>query len=160
MRIDCPACAATYEVPDHLMKVGRAVKCARCGESWMPVPLAPEPDAIEQPAWEPEPAPPAVPSVAVNAPAVSAMDRLAAHPARAAASWGLRLAWASSIAVLLAGVAGAYVWRQDVMRVGPPSIRLYGILGTNAKHIAPEGGVMHAPPPAPAPQHKDEHSAH
>jgi predicted Zn finger-like uncharacterized protein len=158
MRIECPACAAAYDVPDHLMKVGRAVKCARCGESWMPVPLAPEPDAVEEPAWEPDPAPAA--ALPAAGPTVTAMDRLAARPARRPVPPGLRLAWAGSIAVLIAGVAGMYVWRQEMMRVWPPSIRLYAVFGTNAKHIAPEGDTLHAPGPAPAQQHKDQHAVH
>jgi predicted Zn finger-like uncharacterized protein len=34
MRIDCPACAAAYNVPDALLVPGRAVRCLRCGTEW------------------------------------------------------------------------------------------------------------------------------
>ena len=42
MRIECPACAATYEVPDDMLAVGQRVACARCGNDWTPL-AAPAP---------------------------------------------------------------------------------------------------------------------
>jgi predicted Zn finger-like uncharacterized protein len=36
MRIVCPACSATYEVPDALLGAARPVRCARCGQEWLP----------------------------------------------------------------------------------------------------------------------------
>ncbi|WP_165838960.1 zinc-ribbon domain-containing protein [Roseicella frigidaeris] len=47
MRIHCPACQATYEVPDHLIGPGRSLRCRSCGHAWR---VAPERE------WEPEPA--------------------------------------------------------------------------------------------------------
>src|SRR5271165_1145438 len=118
MRIDCPHCAASYDVPDKLL-VGRiAVRCARCAREW----------ALDAPAIAPPGAPPAdqpvltrleaaaAPSVArqtpprsapgsvmVEAPVVErrtmpsgalAIDRLmAARQPRASASVAVRLAW-------------------------------------------------------------------
>lgn len=38
MRIDCPSCAAIYDVPAILFEGGpRALRCASCGLSWTPV---------------------------------------------------------------------------------------------------------------------------
>lgn len=35
MQIECPSCAAMYEVPDQLVKRGpRALRCAACGRTW------------------------------------------------------------------------------------------------------------------------------
>jgi len=35
MRIECPACTAVYELPDHLLNNGpRALRCAACGKTW------------------------------------------------------------------------------------------------------------------------------
>ena len=37
MRIECPSCAARYEVPETRLAPGRAVRCARCGSDWVPL---------------------------------------------------------------------------------------------------------------------------
>src|SRR5262249_11997962 len=52
MRIICPSCSATYDVPDSLVTPGRIVRCARCGQEWSPVQAPPEP-----PPAPPEPPP-------------------------------------------------------------------------------------------------------
>ena len=36
MRIVCPACAASYDVPDALLGEGRSVRCVRCLREWQP----------------------------------------------------------------------------------------------------------------------------
>ncbi len=36
MRIVCPTCEATYNVPDAALSPGRPVRCARCGNNWVP----------------------------------------------------------------------------------------------------------------------------
>ena len=38
MRIVCPSCAATYDVPEAALAPGRPVRCARCGTEWAPLP--------------------------------------------------------------------------------------------------------------------------
>jgi predicted Zn finger-like uncharacterized protein len=38
MRLECPACAAAYDVPDTLLKPGRPVRCVRCNALWQPEP--------------------------------------------------------------------------------------------------------------------------
>jgi hypothetical protein len=58
------------------------------------------------------------------------MERLASHPAplpRPSAS--LRVAWAASLVVLLLLGWGVITWRTDLMRVWPPSARLYDAIG-------------------------------
>ena len=59
MRITCPACNASYEVPDAMLVAGRAVRCARCMREWEPLLPPPAPaeapaiPAVEPPAPEP-----------------------------------------------------------------------------------------------------------
>lgn len=36
MKIVCPACEATYQVPEAVLEQRRAVRCARCGNDWIP----------------------------------------------------------------------------------------------------------------------------
>lgn len=52
MKIVCPNCEATYEVPESVLASKRAVRCARCGNNWVP-------GADYQPEAAPVPAPPA-----------------------------------------------------------------------------------------------------
>ncbi len=134
MRIVCPICSAAYEVRDDLLAPGRSVRCARCGEQWVAVPAAPPPTAetADEASAAPRQAPPAAgaPAVAAGPPALTAMERLASHPAplpRTGAA--LRVAWAASLVVVLALGWGIIAWRADLMRVWPPSARLYDALG-------------------------------
>ncbi len=45
MRITCPACNASYDVPDAMLGVGRSVRCVRCLREWQPQPASPARDA-------------------------------------------------------------------------------------------------------------------
>lgn len=61
MRIACPNCAAAYEVPDRLLASGpRALRCARCGQTWTPSESVP-PQAAPAPEDRPAPPPPSPP---------------------------------------------------------------------------------------------------
>ncbi len=141
MRIVCPSCSAAYDVPDSLLPGGRIVRCARCGNEWMPVraetPAAP-PALQEHPASAgPEvPAPPAAAEPPKPEPAspprISAMDRLAAHPAVLRTPRGLHLAWAASFLLLALLGWGVYAWRGRIMDHWPPSVRLYAAFGLQA----------------------------
>ncbi len=52
MRIECPACTAVYELPDHLLNNGpRALRCAACGKTWSLSSGAPA-ETASQPARE------------------------------------------------------------------------------------------------------------
>jgi predicted Zn finger-like uncharacterized protein len=132
MRIVCPICSATYEVRDDLLVPGRSVRCSRCGEEWSPAPLAPPP--------APETASPEIvgePRVEVArldvpppAPRLTAMERLASHPAPLPRpNRGLIAAWVASLLLLILIGAGAVIWRAGVMHVWPPSTRLFDAIG-------------------------------
>ena len=138
MRITCPNCAAVYDVPAERLAGGRTVRCARCGSGWVP--------PADESALEPPPAP-VVPEVAEpEVPEAATLGVAEPEPVSApapAATVGGRLrrllavrlpvpvllAWVGSL-VLLGALAWAMIaWRLDVMRVWPPSERLYSAFG-------------------------------
>lgn len=149
MRIVCPSCSAAYDVPDSLLVAGRPVRCVRCSGEWAPVTEpAPAIEAqIPKPAL-PEAESPAPLAAAVLAPAVlapiepavtppapvviagqSAMERLAASPARPKSSLPLLLAWGLTAVVIAAAVWLAYEWRGQIIAAWPPSARAYEVFG-------------------------------
>jgi predicted Zn finger-like uncharacterized protein len=146
MHIACPACPASYEVPDSLIRPGRVVRCARCGGEWVPVAAPPAVEPIEPaaPDMAPPPAWPRPVRDPVSAEAdglaepraqLSAMDRLAAHPAWPQSHLRLRIAWAASILLLALGAWGAFGWRGQIVDAWPPSARMYALFG-----VAPGAG--------------------
>jgi predicted Zn finger-like uncharacterized protein len=131
MRITCPSCSTAYDVPDSLMPAGRIVRCARCGGEWTPVA-----DAVAAAAGEEAEGRSIEAAVPVTAEAAtwsvarqSAMDRLAADPARTPSRLPLRLAWAVSVLVLAVAVWAALAWRTDIATAWPPSGRVYALFG-------------------------------
>lgn len=133
MRIECPACAAAYEVPEDRLAAGRVVRCARCGADWMPLPPEPMPEPTQEPepaaVSEPDPPSPrlAPPPAAVPLPAPAIeRDEVSRRRLRVSA---LSIAWALSALLLLAALWGAYAGRAAIMQAWPPSIRAYATLG-------------------------------
>jgi predicted Zn finger-like uncharacterized protein len=139
MRIRCPSCSATYEVPDALLDPPRTVRCAKCAHDWMAVAEAeprPEPAGSDVPV-APEPAFAAarepMPEPAHGDTPLSAIERLAIpanlSPTLVRRDHLLTAAWAASFAILAAlGVAG-YTQRDLLMRQWPASKRVYSTLG-------------------------------
>jgi predicted Zn finger-like uncharacterized protein len=156
MRIVCPSCAVSYEVPDSLLKPGRSVRCARCANNWVPLAID-EPELHQAPqspptqtedeyeAVEREETPPH--------PQLSAMDLLAAHRKREEAPRFLRSAWIASVIVLLGLLAAGVVWRDAAAAAWPPSVRLYQALGldvtTGQRPASPAASGPGAVAPAP-----------
>jgi len=145
MRIVCPACAATYDVPDSLVPAGRVVRCARCHADWAAIPAGAAPESPRA-APAPEPAmplpaapAPAMPLVAMPAAAtpellatgrrMSAMERLAAPAPKPRSPLLLRAAWAASVAVLVLAAGAAILWRGEIVAAWPPSGLAYAALG-------------------------------
>ena len=145
MRIVCPSCQAAYEVPEKLLSgAPRKVRCARCGDAWVPetvavlvLPAEEAPPAELAPEPEPEPVPAsplrpeASPPPAAIVPLVA--DRLVPEPDEAPPRRGkpvlAAIAWAVSV-VLLAGAGWAAVaWRAEIMASWAPSRRLFMLLG-------------------------------
>jgi predicted Zn finger-like uncharacterized protein len=128
MRIECPSCDATYEVPDHLLGGTRMLRCARCGHEWAPagiaVPAAAEAaDVPSPPVRPPDPAP----ERDLWADAQLRPDLDMDPPERGRAL--VVAAWVVSLVVLAGAVAAAYGYRDVVMQAWPPSTRVYAALG-------------------------------
>lgn len=67
MRIACPSCDATYDVPDQMLGSGRKLRCSKCGHQWIPAPTV---AAAASAAPRPAPAgaaPPPAPAPAASA---------------------------------------------------------------------------------------------
>jgi predicted Zn finger-like uncharacterized protein len=132
MRITCPSCHATYEVPAALLGAeARKVRCARCACEWSPEAMAPPPAAPEPPAPRPRPEPrverplradPLPPPEREPPPSLRARSRPAPVLATVAAI-------AVSVVVLAALGWAAFAWRAEVMHVFPASQRLFAALG-------------------------------
>jgi predicted Zn finger-like uncharacterized protein len=142
MLIECPKCAAGFQVPPRLLRDRtRPLRCGQCGAIF-PIPepptRAPEPVAFSAPEPPPPPAPvveeprPAPAPLAEEPkqpePEVVAPDK-PPEPAIGASSRGLRAAWAASIARLLGGGLAAIIKRDAVMEAWPPAARLFAALG-------------------------------
>jgi predicted Zn finger-like uncharacterized protein len=156
MRIVCPSCEATYNVPDAMLAAGsRKVRCARCGNEWAPAaasaPAPPTAEADESFAPPPTaasaaPQPPAAPPSADAEPPGRPEPR--AKPLRPRAEprlipppptldeeppersrTGAVVAWALTVLILAAAGAAAVLWRAQVMAAWPPSERVYAALG-------------------------------
>ncbi len=88
-------------------------------------PQLPEPSSASPESTPFEPAPP------IATARQTAMDRLAAQPAKPPSTLGLRLAWATSIFILVLALGSAYAWRSHVVAAWPPSERAYAFFGLN-----------------------------
>lgn len=140
MRIECPACGAAYEVPEHLLTrpdgtPARPVRCLRCAHQWQPAALAPEgPAASTQAPAETSAAGLAVPLPVLPA-RQAAPTQLQAGPAPLRTlreESGLSaplLAWAASLA-LLAVALMVLVWQRDAVTAAwPPAAHLFQAMG-------------------------------
>lgn len=132
MRIACPACDATYEVPDALIGAGRKLRCAKCTREWMAQPPAATPAV-------PPPAPAVPPATEALAPRPATRrppqiidpplpDPAARRQGRAAALV-LAAAWIGSGLLLGGLLAGAWVFRGPIVEAWPPAARAYLLLG-------------------------------
>jgi predicted Zn finger-like uncharacterized protein len=149
MRIVCPNCSATYEVPEAILAgTPRMVRCARCGTEWLPeaaaepAPLIPEPPSpsddsppIPMPSPPPEPKPgarrePKLSSYRPRSGVIEDDERLPPRDYESLPSRrGALIGWVLS-GVLLAAIGWSAVsFRSQVMAAWPPSERVYGALG-------------------------------
>ena len=135
MRIDCPGCAAEYDVPEVRLVARKLVRCARCGVEWQPARVgaaagaAPEPD-------HGHPAPARTVVAPEPVPGIQAMDRLAAAAALDGPPAGLMAVWVLTVLVLVGAVVAAVTWRDAVMRTWPPSGRILVYFGPPATATA------------------------
>jgi predicted Zn finger-like uncharacterized protein len=144
MRIVCPSCQATYEVPERLIdQAPRRVCCARCGHEWVPRellragppaagPLPPQPPAAAP--LPPRPPAAAAPARSPTRPTDLRQESGAAPPRRRVSAVGASnrvavLGWVLSVLVLAMLGGAAVAWRGDVMAAWPPSQRVYAAVG-------------------------------
>jgi predicted Zn finger-like uncharacterized protein len=152
MILTCPECATSYFVDDsRIPPQGRRVKCSSCGHRWTAGPDGPIAEqssvapAAAEPAVEAEPEPEvaapeadleAVPAevepAPVRRPAAARRGRSARAEARSSA-----LVWAGAAALAAALIAGAIVFREQVVRLWPKSSAAYAGLG-----LAVDGGGL------------------
>ncbi len=134
MRVDCPSCAANYDIPDHLLVKGRKARCARCGVRF--VPLAADPDPIA-PAGDDAGEPVGGDDLADDVPATSATtaaeplvpDRLSVQSQDPRPPLALQAAWGASIILLLLCGAGTVVWRDAIVQYWPAGAVILGGAG-------------------------------
>lgn len=184
MRLVCPSCEATYEVPDAVLGAApRRLKCAKCQQEWTVDPavdglaaagasrtgpmarlaaagimedtgvasggapsrsmladpgfaderdavapadgeLAMRPDGPLPPLGEVQWKPIASPGASRTAASLTVPPRERSPRLMAAL-----LAWVLTVVTLMVIIAASYIWRADVMRVFPPSQRVYAALG-------------------------------
>jgi predicted Zn finger-like uncharacterized protein len=142
MILTCPECATSYFVDDsRIATAGRTVKCSNCGARWTALPEGAEP---------PAPKPQKPPPVAAPPPPVSPVDEvvfeapLAAPvvprkpPAPRREVNGKALIWAGAAVVVAALVAGAIVFRAQVVRLLPASQAAYAGIGLPVSALAIE----------------------
>ena len=141
MLIECPNCAAGYQVPPRLLRDrSRPLHCGQC-EAVFPIPEPPlpteEPAAFRTPepppplpmVEEPRRAPAPAPLAEETRPESQAEREATPETAQEPASRGLRAAWAASIALLIGGGLAAIIQRDVVMEAWPPAARLFAALG-------------------------------
>lgn len=143
MILTCPECATSYFVDDaRIPSQGRRVKCSSCGHRWIAGPEAPIPAALPA-AGPPEPE---APAEAQPPPAARLGDELeitgpevipiprpsptdwSAQPPRSQARSSAIL-WAGVAAAIALAIAGAVVFREEVVRLWPGSSAAYAGLG-------------------------------
>ncbi|THD52165.1 DUF3426 domain-containing protein [Phenylobacterium sp.] len=142
MILTCPECATSYFVDDsRIAAAGRTVKCSSCGARWTALPEGAEP---------PAPKPPKSAPVAASAPSASLVDEVVfeapiatpvvprkAPPPRREGN-GKALIWAGAAVVVAAVVAGAIVFRAQVVRLLPASQAAYAGIGLPVSALAIE----------------------
>ena len=124
MIITCPACNTRYLAETSGFEPdGRTVRCTNCGHSWYQEPPRDGPRAVPFEDEDTRGAP------AGRRP-LSRIPQYDERPRRRVSTLlGILLA----IAVLGGGLAGAYVYRSDVVRAWPPAKGLYSVLNV---HVA------------------------
>jgi predicted Zn finger-like uncharacterized protein len=142
MILTCPECATSYFVDDsRIAAAGRTVKCSNCGARWTALPEGAEPPAPPPPKPAPvvAPLPPPAPLDEVVFEAPPAAPVVASRPsAPRREAGGKVLVWAIAAVVVAGLVAGAVVFRAQVVRLLPASQAAYAGLGLPVSPLAIE----------------------
>jgi predicted Zn finger-like uncharacterized protein len=132
--LTCPECATSYFVDDaRIPPAGRRVRCSSCGNRWLAGPDGPitEPQspavALEPESFAPEPE--AAPEEEVVAEPVFTPSPLRRPADRRSEARGGALVWAGAAALAVALIAGAIIFREQIVRLWPNSSAAYAGLG-------------------------------
>jgi predicted Zn finger-like uncharacterized protein len=142
MILTCPECATRYFVGDDQVGAsGRAVKCAACGTRWtarsepvLELSITGEEGAFgrEPETLNPEPAP-LVELPGEELPKVFRAKAQTERRVREAATTGV--VWAGMTAFLVLIMGGAFVMREDVVRVWPRTAAAFAAVGAPVNRI-------------------------
>ena len=171
MILTCPNCSARFMIDGHaLIPAGRTVRCGACGHSWLqlPEPAAAGTGADEGAGFAAPPIPPPLPmgdtpaaAHAPEAPPPPSADEggkrhgrrrgpvlAGAAPAEQAAPPRRRgltrvLVWFLFVFVVAALVLGGYKYRNEIVRIWPPAMKLYETLGVGTE--PPTGFLLRVP---------------
>jgi predicted Zn finger-like uncharacterized protein len=144
MILTCPECATSYFVDDaRIAAAGRTVKCSNCGARWTALPEGAEDPAPPPPksAPPPPPAPVAAPldEVVFEAPEPApVIPRKTVSLRDAGEGRGKALIWAGAAVAVAALIAGAVIFRAQVVRLLPASQAAYAGLGLPVSALAIE----------------------
>jgi predicted Zn finger-like uncharacterized protein len=170
MILTCPNCSARFMIDGSaLVPGGRTVRCGACGHSWHQMPEAT--DAAEragahESAFAPPPFPPSAPPAAqpsAQPEAPAAEPPPAPPPAEEKPHRGRRraetaetgapprkkrgltrvLVWFLFVFIVALLIIGGYRYRNDVVRIWPPAMRLYEVLRIDVE--PPTGLGLHVP---------------
>ena len=127
MILTCPSCGTHYFADDSTIgESGRTVKCASCGHSW-----------FVQPAHLAEAAP------AKPAPHELYREKMR-ESRREKSRLAAVLAWTGTILLVMALTAGAFFFRNEVVKVWPQSASVYRLFGLEVNRFGLEfDGVVH-----------------
>lgn len=120
MIVTCSACKTRYLTdPAALGSIGRMVRCAKCGHTWMQAPPADQPrrvDVISPATQTPE-----------NTPARFNLPAPYIPPPRRRRSGRVALAVAAALVVVVVGTG--YFARTEIIEAWPPAKRVYDLIG-------------------------------
>jgi predicted Zn finger-like uncharacterized protein len=147
MRLSCPECDASYELPETMFLTGpRMVRCVRCSHAWLggvvePAAAPPEPPPAQaEPAktdaeTEAEPARRQSPLRRRAAPApqeagpITPFDMGLDPPTSPRTGMWVLAGWVFTFVFLGAAGAGCWLYQDDIIQAWPASARLYEVLG-------------------------------
>lgn len=131
MRIVCPSCQVTYDVPDATLGAApRQVRCAKCTTVWTVDPPHPAIDEHDDVHLSPPIAiTPDVAGTRDEPRPIAATHRLPTTRKASSSTIAPAIAWLVSFAVLVAAAWTVVAWRVPIMQAWAPSRRLFQWLG-------------------------------
>ena len=129
MRLACPSCQASYDVPDDRLGSGtRRLRCAVCAHEWTFV--APELPAAPPPPPPSPPPPPQLPAAPLTAePRLAGVPSFPPDDAPPPRRRGALAAWVVSVLLLAWLAVAAANFSTEIMQIWPPSQRVYAVFG-------------------------------